>query len=69
MYFEISPIIIALLVWSLVWKGIALWKSARKNDKKWFVAILIINTFGILEILYVYHFCNRKRKEGANKAL
>lgn len=64
MNIELTPLIVVLLIWSLIWKGIALWKSARKNDKHWFIALLVVNTFGILEILYIYHFHDRKRKEG-----
>ncbi len=45
---------VALVAWSLVWKGMALWKSARKGEKGWFVALLVINTVGILEILYLF---------------
>lgn len=47
---------IGLLVWSLVWKGMALWKAARKGETAWFVALLMINTVGILDILYLYVF-------------
>ncbi len=61
MYLKFTPLIIILIVWSLVWKGLALWKAARKGDEKWFIAMLIINTFGIIEILYIYHFYNRKK--------
>jgi hypothetical protein len=49
-----------LIVWSLVWKGLALWKAAREGEKWWFVALLIINTMGILEILYIYVFAKKK---------
>jgi methionyl-tRNA synthetase len=42
------------LVWVLPWKGIALWKSARLSHKKWFIVLLIVNTFGILDIVYIY---------------
>ncbi len=52
--------IIGLAAWSLIWKGIALWKSARLGEKWWFVALLIINTVGILEILYIFVFSRRK---------
>lgn len=45
-----------LLVWSLIWKGIALWKSARLKHKAWFIVLLILNTIGILEILYIFVF-------------
>lgn len=47
---------IALLiaaVWELVWKGFALWKSARKNQSAWFIALLVINSVGILPIIYL----------------
>lgn len=49
-----------LLVWSLVWKGIALWKAARNQDKIWFIVLLVINTLGILEILYIFVFSKRE---------
>lgn len=43
-----------LLVWSAVWKALALWKSARAGNKVWFVVFLFVNTIGILEIIYLY---------------
>ena len=46
--------IILSLAWTLPWKGFALWKAARLNQKAWFIAILLINTFGLLEILYIF---------------
>ena len=49
-------IFIVIGIWSLVWKGFALWKAARKTHKIWFVVILAANTIGILEILYLYIF-------------
>lgn len=49
-----SPeILIPLFIWSLAWKGFALWRAARKAQKGWFVALLAINTLGILEIIYL----------------
>lgn len=50
------PIIIIALIWSIVWKGMALWKAARHGDKGWFVVFLIVNTLGLLEIIYIYIF-------------
>lgn len=49
----------AIAVWSLFWKGWALWRSARLGQKKWFVVMLILNTAGILEILYIYVFSRK----------
>lgn len=51
--------ILAALIWTLAWKGIALWRSAQLRQKYWFIAILIINTLGILEIIYLF-FVTRK---------
>jgi len=48
------PLLILLIIWSLIWKGFALWKSARLNQPIWFVVLLVVNTFGILEILYIF---------------
>jgi len=50
-----------ILIWTIVWKGFGLWKSAGLRQKYWFVAILLLNTFGILEIIYIY-FVARKYK-------
>jgi len=43
-----------IALWVFPWKGVALWRAARVKDKWWFIVLLIINTFGILEILYIY---------------
>jgi len=48
------------LIWSVVWKGIALWKAAKNEDLGWFVVLLVVNTVGILEILYIYVFSKKK---------
>ena len=50
----------ALAAWELVWKGIALWRAAHNNQNIWFIAILIVNTFGILEIIYIFYFSKPK---------
>ena len=63
--FGISPqFLIALLIWGLFWKGLALWNSARNTQKYWFVALLVVNTVGILEIIYLFLFrTDRKKKD------
>ena len=50
-----------LIVWSLIWKGIALWKASRNNHLMWFIILLIVNTLGILEIFYIFGFSKKKR--------
>ena len=50
-------ILLAIIgIWSLVWKGFALWKSSKRNQLAWFIVLLIVNTAGILEILYLFVF-------------
>jgi hypothetical protein len=49
-----------LLIWTIIWKGLALWKSARNDQRYWFVALLITNTLGILELLYLFVFAKNK---------
>ena len=49
-----------LVAWSLVWKGMALWRSAKLGQKAWYIALLVINTAGILEILYLFSFSKKQ---------
>lgn len=53
-------IVLFLVVWSFIWKGIALWKSAKNGHLPWFIAILLLNTFGLIEILYLSLFQKNK---------
>ncbi|MEK7626601.1 MAG: DUF5652 family protein [Patescibacteria group bacterium] len=55
-------VLVLLLVWTLPWKGVALWKAARRSDRNWFIALLILNTVGILEIAYIFFFSKRAEK-------
>jgi len=56
-YFLTQPqFYIPFLVWTIFWKGLALWKSAGKKQLIWFVLLLMLNTSGLLEILYVFFF-------------
>jgi methionyl-tRNA synthetase len=58
-----SVLLAIILVWSIVWKGLALWKAGRAGSKPWFIVMLIVNTVGILEIFYLYVFSRPTRKE------
>ncbi|MFH0852382.1 MAG: DUF5652 family protein [bacterium] len=60
-YFWTGGVALALLLaWSVIWKGIALWKAARNGHKIWFFVLLILNTVGILEILYIFIWGKKK---------
>ena len=49
-------IIIAVVLWSLPWKAAALWRAARRGHVGWFIALIILNTLAILDILYIFVF-------------
>lgn len=51
--------LVVIVVWSLVWKGFALWRAGREGSKGWFIIMLIVNTLGILEILYLFFFSKK----------
>lgn len=53
------PLLIFLIAWEAVWKVIAMWKAARKNELAWFICLAFINTAGILPIIYIV--LNRKK--------
>ncbi|MFA6354287.1 MAG: DUF5652 family protein [Candidatus Paceibacterota bacterium] len=51
-----------IFIWSIIWKGLALWKAAGRKEKWWFIVLLIVNTIGILEILYLFVFSKDKKQ-------
>jgi hypothetical protein len=42
------------IIWSLFWKGLALWIAAKKGNQGWFLALFVLNTLGILDIIYLF---------------
>ena len=54
---------IILVLWVLPWKGYALWTASKMNHKKWFIALVILNTFAILEIYYIFYVVKKKPKD------
>lgn len=55
-----APFLILLLVWSFLWKGLALWHAARRGQYWWFVILLVVNTAGILDIIYLFFVAKLK---------
>ncbi len=51
-----------LMIWDVIWKGIGLWKACRNKQLGWFIAILVVNSLGILPIVYVMWF-QKKNEE------
>ena len=60
-----SAVLVPLVVWSVVWKGIALWKAARRDQLGWYIALLIINSVGLLPIIYIFLVAPRHPKLGS----
>jgi len=57
---ENPKFVIPILVWIIVWKGLALWRASQRKEALWFWLLMCINTFGILEICYIFVFSNPK---------
>jgi methionyl-tRNA synthetase len=49
-------IVIAVLLLTLPLKAAALWRAARRGHIGWFLTIIILNTLGIFELLYIFIF-------------
>jgi len=50
---NVNPSIYIFILIDLVLKGISLYKSARRDQKVWFVALLVVNSMGILPAVYL----------------
>ena len=57
------PVIIILIIWEIVWKLIALWKAGRNNHLVWFICIALINTIGILPIVYILIYKDKSKEQ------
>lgn len=51
--------IILSAIWTIPWKGVALWKASRLSHKWWFIVLLVVNTFAILEIFYIFFIASK----------
>ena len=54
--------LVLVSVWEVVWKGFGLWHSAQAKHKGWFIAILIVNLFGLVPIIYLIWFRPQVKK-------
>jgi len=53
MFGGMGPLVYLLALLDLILKGITLFKSAQRSQKVWFVALLLINSLGLLPIVYL----------------
>lgn len=61
MILDFIGLIIVLIIWTIFIKGLALWRAAKNNSKTWFIVLLVVNTLGILEVLYLLVFGKEKK--------
>ena len=61
---DLGPVIFLLILWEAFWKGVGLWKAAKKGDLIWFIAMFLINFFGLIPIFYLWR---TKQLEGVGK--
>lgn len=55
-----GPGFTVFMIWSMVWKGLALWRAAKEDGKYWFIAFMVLHTGGLLEIAYLFFFAQEK---------
>jgi len=48
------PLFIFAAAWTLTWKGLALYRAAQNRSPVWFIVLLLVNTLGVLEIIYYF---------------
>ena len=57
-----------VVVWTLAWKGWSLWLAARRHEKTWFIVLLLLNTAGIVDIIYIFLIAKREDVKVTGKA-
>jgi hypothetical protein len=56
-------LLLLIMVWVLPWKGYSLWTSAKLGHKKWFIALVVLNTFAILDIFYLFYIAKKTPRD------
>jgi hypothetical protein len=58
----VATLFVVLIAWSTVWKILALYRSASRKHKVWFIVLFFVNTAGILEIIYLLIHNSRPKR-------
>ena len=64
----LAPLLVILAIWELVWKGFGLWHASQNGHKGWFIAILVVNSAGILPIAYLLFFAGPPQHSMSSRA-
>jgi len=56
-------LVILVSLWEILWKGFALWRAANDKRVVWFIVILVLNTLGVVPIIYliISHYYNKHK--------
>jgi hypothetical protein len=54
----------AVTIWDTAWKLAAVWKAVRYGQKRWVPPLVVVNSAGILPILYFFVFARDRRLRG-----
>ncbi len=57
----VTAAITVLALWSIAWKGVSLWRAAEQRSKPWFTALLLVNSLGILDMIYLFRVAPRAK--------
>ncbi len=61
-FIQLNLVVLLAVLWTIPWKGVALWKAAREENKLWFIVLFLVNTLAVLEILYIFVFSKKRHK-------
>jgi len=57
-----NPLFLVFIsTWSILWKGFALWRAVKNDQKFWYVGLLVVNLLGIPEMIYLVWFAKKDR--------
>lgn len=54
--------LVLLVLADVILRGMGMWRAARKGRQWWFVAMLVINSVGILPVVYMLFFEKKGKK-------
>jgi len=64
----VIAVIVIVGLWEVIWKAIGLWHAGSDRNLLWFVLMFVLNTLGILEIIYVFGISRPRRARAAAAA-
>lgn len=54
--------LLIVIVWDLVWRCLAVWKSTKNNHPVWSILFVLFATIGILPIIYLFIFSKKGKR-------